>query len=100
MFIHGLLDKLISVKQTQDLIKQCKCPYEVVFPELMDHNNFSFDADLKDPLIEFLYRHTEFNSEEKVKIVFPPAIFKIPKELKEGLKESEEEEYKILSCFT
>lgn len=78
LIIHGIMDNLIPYEQSQELIKNIKCPYEAIFPEDMDHNYFNYDIDLIMPLKDFLYRHTDYDEEQINEEMFDDSIFYLP----------------------
>lgn len=53
LLIHGLNDKLISCKHSEDLAKICSSYCEVVTPKNMDHNTFNVIQDLILPFQSF-----------------------------------------------
>ena len=61
------------------------CPYEVILPEEMNHNQFDYDSDLIFPLKDFLKRHTGFKSGDTCDIDIPSFYFEIPLPVKEML---------------
>ena len=87
MFIHGQLDKLIPFTHTINLKEATNCPYELFFPENMDHNYFDYEFDLIYPLAEFLKRHTMFKIGETCEIEIPIELYEIPKYVKESFPE-------------
>jgi fermentation-respiration switch protein FrsA (DUF1100 family) len=48
LFIHGQRDPLIPFKETILLKDNCDCPFEVVLPLCMTHNDFDLDTDIID----------------------------------------------------
>ena len=85
LFIHGQQDTLIPFEHTIKLKECCKCPYEVLLPEEMNHNQFDYEMDLIYPLKDFLRRHTGFKSGESSDILLPNSLFEIPLKIKEAL---------------
>jgi hypothetical protein len=64
----------------------CNCPYELILPENMCHNQFDYENDLIFPLKEFLKRHTHFKKDELSDIVIPKALFEFPDYVMESIK--------------
>lgn len=101
MFIHGQVDNLIPFEHTIKLKDNCNCPYELFFPEDMDHNNFHYEIDFIYPLREFLKRHTLFKLGETNDIFIPDELHEVPGYIKELLvKESNKEKSgAFYNCF-
>jgi len=68
---------LIPITHTLKLKEACKCPYEVIFPENMDHSLINPKEDLCDPIENFLVKHTDYMNDEFVKY-----DYKIPEDLR------------------
>jgi hypothetical protein len=83
MFIHGQIDNLIPYEHTLKLKDACNCPYELILPEDMDHNNFHYEIDFIYPLREFLKRHTLFKIGETSQLSLPEELHEMPSEIKE-----------------
>lgn len=77
----------------------CQCPYEVIFPEEMNHNQFDYDLDLILPLKEFLRRHTSFKSSDTSNIIIPSSIYEMPPNIKEMISDLKMKNKRISSCF-
>ncbi len=58
LFIHGQIDELIPFDHTLNLANECKCPFEVILPETMTHNDFQLEEDFLDPMKKFIKRFT------------------------------------------
>ena len=101
MFIHGQEDTLIPFEHTIKLKDNCNCPYELLFPEDMDHNNFHYEIDFIYPLRDFLKRHTYFITGETCDIEIPLYIYEIPSQLKEIINKenSKERSTSFPNCF-
>jgi fermentation-respiration switch protein FrsA (DUF1100 family) len=56
MIIHGKKDNLIPFQHAQELYNSCsdKVPCYLYMPYKMDHNEFSLDHDLVEPIMEFM----------------------------------------------
>lgn len=80
------MDTLIPFDHTIKLKDNCNCPYELFFPEDMDHNNFHYEVDFIRPLREFLKRHTSFRTGEICDIKIPTQYGEIPDNLKDFIK--------------
>lgn len=63
LFIHGQSDPLIPFKETILLKERCDCPYEVLLPEDMTHNDFDLDEDIVDPINKFIRRNCAVDSQ-------------------------------------
>jgi len=74
---------LIPFEHTIKLKEACRCPYEVILPEEMNHNQFDYELDLIFPLKDFLRRHTCYKTGEASEIILPSDIFEIPLAIKE-----------------
>jgi len=101
MFIHGQLDTLIPFEHTLKLKDNCNCPYELILPEDMDHNNFHYEIDFIRPLREFLKRHTSFKSGETCDIEIPLYISELPVQLREHLSKEniKDKSSSFQNCF-
>jgi fermentation-respiration switch protein FrsA (DUF1100 family) len=56
MIIHGKRDNLIPFQHALELYNSCsdKVPCYLYMPYKMDHNEFSLDHDLVEPIMEFM----------------------------------------------
>jgi fermentation-respiration switch protein FrsA (DUF1100 family) len=56
MIIHGKKDNLIPYQHALELYNSCseKVPCYLYMPFKMDHNEFSLDHDLIEPIMEFM----------------------------------------------
>ena len=63
MLIHGQSDQLIPFTETLKLKDNCNCPYEVLLPKFMTHNDFDLDDDIINPIIDFMIRHCFIDKE-------------------------------------
>ena len=77
IFIHGQKDPLIPFKETIILKDNCDCPFEVVLPIDMTHNDFDLDEDIIEPINKFLTKNcnidkekNNFDNNEKIKELF------------------------------
>ena len=64
LFVHGQSDPLIPFKETILLKEKCDCPYEVLLPEDMTHNDFDLDEDIIDPINKFIKRNCVVDNEK------------------------------------
>ena len=79
LIIHGQRDKLIPFSHSVELSKNCGGPFDLVFPENMNHNDFGVYEDLIEPLFNFMKRHNLFNSiNNEPKIILPLSLYDIP----------------------
>ena len=99
LFIHGQQDTLIPIEHTIKLKENCRCPYEVIFPDEMNHNQFDYDNDLIIPLKDFLKRNTGFKSGECTKFSIPDSIFEIPPFIRENILNVKYKNKSTFSCF-
>jgi hypothetical protein len=99
LFIHGQEDTLIPIDHTIKLKENCNCPYEVLFPEDMNHNQFDYENDLILPLKDFLRRHTGFKSGESANIQIPDSIYETPAYIKESIISMRNNNGGGYSCF-
>ena len=76
-FIHGKKDNLIPYSHSIELSRKCKGPYELVFPDNMDHNNYDF-IDFIENLVEFCKRHNLTNFSSKDTFIMPKELLKVP----------------------
>ena len=77
LFIHGQKDPLIPFKETILLKNNCDCPFEVVLPLDMTHNDFDLDMDIIEPINKFLAKNcniekekNNFDENEEIKKLF------------------------------
>jgi len=79
LFIHGQLDELIPFDHTIKLKDECKCPYEVILPENMNHNDFNLDEDFLIPIRNFMKRFTRLKNHNYFALnhILVPEIYKI-----------------------
>lgn len=98
LFIHGQKDKLIPFNHSLMLKENCNCPYEILLPEEMTHNEFDYDDDLINPVKNFLEKNTGIlgggNSITLPKFIFDTPIV-IQKELE---KNNPQDKDKTGSC--
>ena len=64
IFIHGQKDPLIPFKETILLKDNCDCPFEVVLPLEMTHNDFEIDEDIIDPINNFIKKNCKIDNEK------------------------------------
>ena len=64
LFVHGQSDPLIPFKETLLLKEQCNCPFEVLLPEEMTHNDFDLDDDIIEPIHRFIKRNCVIDEEK------------------------------------
>lgn len=57
LLIHGQRDPLIPFKETLLLKEKCNCPFEVLLPEEMTHNDFDLFMDITEPISKFIKRN-------------------------------------------
>ena len=84
IFIHGQKDPLIPFKETIDLKDNCDCPFEVVLPNNMTHNDFDIDEDIIEPIVNFIGKNCfidkdKNNFDENAEI---KKLYKIPENIK------------------
>ena len=84
IFIHGQKDPLIPFKETITLKDNCDCPFEVVLPINMTHNDFDIDEDIIEPIVNFIGKNcfidkdkNNFDENEEMK-----KLYKIPAYIK------------------
>ena len=77
LFIHGQKDPLIPFKETIILKDNCDCPFEVILPIEMTHNDFDLDEDIIEPINNFLNKNckidkgkNEFDHNEEIQKLF------------------------------
>ena len=63
IFIHGQKDPLIPFKETIMLKDNCDCPFEVVLPPDMTHNDFDIDEDIIEPINNFIKKNCKIDNE-------------------------------------
>ena len=64
MFIHGQNDPLIPFQETLKLKSMCNCPFEVILPEDMTHNEFDLDNDIIIPIQIFISKNCILDEEK------------------------------------
>ena len=64
LFIHGQKDPLIPFKETIILKDNCNCPFEVILPIEMTHNDFDLDEDIIEPINNFLNKNCNIDKEK------------------------------------
>ena len=64
IFIHGQKDPLIPFKETILLKDNCDCPFEVILPLDMTHNDFDIDEDIIDPINIFIKKNCKIDNEK------------------------------------
>ena len=84
IFIHGQKDRLIPFKETILLKDNCDCPFEVVLPINMTHNDFDIDEDIIEPIEKFIIKnctidrgYNKFDENKEIK-----ELYKIPDNIK------------------
>ena len=84
IFIHGQKDPLIPFKETILLKDNCDCPFEVVLPINMTHNDFDIDEDIIEPIEKFIIKnctidrsYNKFDENKDIK-----DLYKIPDDIK------------------
>lgn len=83
LFIHGQKDDIVPFSHSIDLSKACKCPYELILPEEMDHNEINIYDDFLEPLSCFLQRHSLLKMKEEEKKLVDKSLFDLPDYLKD-----------------
>jgi len=80
LIIHGQRDKLIPYTHSIELSKNCGGPFDLVFPEKMDHNDFSITDDFLEPVYSFMKRQNLLSCqvEDEGKKDIPKELFDIP----------------------
>ena len=88
LFIHGQKDPLIPFKETIILKDNCDCPFEVVLPIDMTHNDFDLDTDIMEPINKFIAknckvdnRRNNFDDNDQIQ-----KLFEIPDNIKEMIE--------------
>ena len=84
LFIHGQSDPLIPFKETILLKERCDCPYEVLLPEDMTHNDFDLDDDIVEPINKFIRRNCVVDSQQnnfKEKESEIEQLYKMPEDI-------------------
>lgn len=88
IFIHGQRDPLIPFKETIILKDNCDCPFEVVLPIDMTHNDFDLDMDIIEPINRFIIKNcnvdetkNNFDENEEIK-----ELFEIPSYIKANIQ--------------
>jgi abhydrolase domain-containing protein 17 len=98
-FIHGQKDTLIPFDHTIKLKECCKCPYDVILPEYMNHNQLDFESDFMYNLRDFLRRHTGYKSDDYSDFKFSH-LFEVPFKIKEIIRELRiAPQYVSFNCF-
>jgi esterase/lipase len=94
LFIHGQRDPLIPFKETILLKDNCDCPFEVVLPLCMTHNDFDLDTDIIEPINRFISKNcnvdrekNNFDDNDEIK-----TLFVIPSYIKENIENNIKEE--------
>ncbi len=90
LFIHGQRDNLIPYSHTLKLKEECKCPYEIIFPEEMDHNLIEIKKDLAEPMENFLIKHTDYyfqTTSNLSEYIIPEKFMEVPKNIADEFKE-------------
>ena len=77
LFVHGQSDPLIPFKETILLKEKCDCPFEVLLPEDMTHNDFDLDEDIIDPINKFIKRNCVVDNEKNQFHIFENEINKL-----------------------
>lgn len=92
LFIHGQKDDIVPFEHSLLLSKKCQCPYEIILPDDMDHNEIHIYDDFLEPVTTFLQRNNLMTNgykdnkdnkdfKEEKKIVIDEKYFEIPEEL-------------------
>ena len=84
LFIHGQSDPLIPFKETILLKEKCNCPFEVLLPEEMTHNDFDLDDDIIEPIHKFIIRNCVIDDEKNEFNMFEnelELLYKMPEEI-------------------
>ena len=92
LFIHGQLDELIPFDHTIKLKEECKCPYEVILPEKMNHNDFNLDEDFLIPIKNFMKRFTRLRNHNYFELnhkLVPDVYREVPSCIEEMINNSE-----------
>lgn len=85
LFVHGQSDPLIPFKETILLKEKCDCPFEVLLPEDMTHNDFDLDEDIIEPINKFIKRNCVIDNEKNQFQNFENKIknlYEMPEEIK------------------
>jgi fermentation-respiration switch protein FrsA (DUF1100 family) len=83
LFIHGQKDDIVPFDHSIELSKKCKCPYEIILPEEMDHNEIHIYDDFLEPVTSFLQRHSLLTIKTENKIEFNEDVYETPKQLED-----------------
>ena len=89
LFVHGQSDPLIPFKETILLKEKCDCPFEVLLPEEMTHNDFDLDEDIIDPINKFIKKNCVIDNEKNQFKNFENEInklYEMPDEIKTYIK--------------
>jgi len=78
LIIHGQKDELVPYTHSLDLSKNCGGPFDLVFPEEMDHNDFNPHEDFLEPIHSFLKRNNLLNTSDDKKSKIPAELVIIP----------------------
>lgn len=92
LFIHGQEDDLIPYEHTLQLKDECMCPYEVILPENMTHNDFNLDDDFLVPIKNFIKRFTRIKTNSFYSLnykLLPQTFYLIPDCIEEILRKHE-----------
>lgn len=83
LFIHGQKDDIVPFDHSIELSKKCKCPYEIILPEEMDHNEIHIYDDFLEPVTSFLQRHSLLALKTELKKEFNEDVYETPKQLED-----------------
>lgn len=93
------MDTLIPFEHTIKLKECCKCPYDVILPEYMNHNQLDFESDFMSNLRDFLRRHTGYKSDDYGEFKFQN-LFDVPFKIKEIIRELRNApQFVAFNCF-
>ena len=90
LFIHGQSDPLIPFKETLLLKEKCDCPYEILLPENMTHNDFDLDDDIIEPINQFIKQNCVIDFEKnefKNNKIDIDKLYEIPQQIDLYIKE-------------
>ena len=89
LFVHGQSDPLIPFKETLLLKEKCDCPFEVLLPEEMTHNDFDLDEDIIDPINKFIKKNCVVDNEKNQFNIYEDEInklYEMPDNIKNYIK--------------
>ena len=92
LFIHGQSDPLIPFRETLRLKENCSCPFEVILPYEMTHNEYDIECDIIDPIKKFLRVNCVVDREKNMfgeKGDVMKKMYKTPESIKEYMRKKD-----------